>query len=426
MRLYSTTGPGRKKAEAALRAIELRQSVANPRVQQQVRRIVQAVQRRGDAAVRMYAEKLDGLAKDASLKIDASEMAAAWQQLPQAEQAALTLAAQRIRAFAQKQKPRAWQSRDSSGMTLGQVVRPLDAVACYVPAGRYPLPSTLLMTAIPAQVARVARVVVLCPRPSPMILAAAHLLKVAEFYRIGGAHGIAAAACGTASLPRVDKICGPGNAFVTAAKQFIASDPATRCSIDMAAGPTETLIASDAGDAEAIAADLCSQAEHDPAALAWFVTTRRELAQQVLTAVKRQARGNTIASQSLADSGAVFVVSTKQEMADTVNRIAPEHLTVDSEADLAWVRNAGSIFVGTQTPQALGDYISGPNHTLPTAGLARQRGGLSVTDFAKTITVQSACTAALRRLAGPAAVIADAEGLRAHAASLRRATEVAR
>jgi histidinol dehydrogenase len=277
------------------------------------------------------------------------------------------------------------------------------------------------MTAIPAQVAGVPRIVVLCPRPSPIILAAAHLLGITEFYRVGGAHAIAAAACGTRTIAPVNKIAGPGSAFVTIAKQLIAADASINCAIDMAAGPTETLTASNSGDAQAITADLVAQAEHDPQAIAIFVTQNLELAKQVATEAKRQSAGNDTAKKSLADHGAIFVASTPEELAQIVNRLAPEHLTVDSVADLAWVRNAGSIFVGTQTPQALGDYISGPNHTLPTVGAARQRGGLSVTDFVKIITVQSASSQALQTLAHSAAVLANTEGLVAHEASLRLA-----
>jgi histidinol dehydrogenase len=242
------------------------------------------------------------------------------------------------------------------------------------------------------------------------VLAAAYLLGTMNVYRIGGAQAIAAAAYGTQSVPRVDKIAGPGSAFVTVAKQIIAADPSNTCSIDMAAGPTETLIASNTGDAEAIAADLFAQAEHDAATLPIFVTTNADLAKQVREEAKNQSAGNAVARQSLRENGAIFVVASQQEMADVVNRIAPD-----------WVRNAGSVFVGTQTPQALGDYISGPNHTLPTAGFARQRGGLSVADFVKTISVQSASSTALRKLAPAAIELAQAEGLAAHAASLRLA-----
>jgi histidinol dehydrogenase len=375
--------------------------------------------------VRRYAARFDKLSVETPLLVSEREMEAAWQQITREQQAALKLAARRIRTYAKRQIPKQWSLRDSTGVQLGQIVRPLEGVACYVPAGRHPLPSTLLMTAIPAQVAVVPRIIVLCPRPTPMVLAAAYLLGTMTVYRIGGAQAIAAAAYGTQSVPRVDKIAGPGSAFVTVAKQLIAADPSNTCSIDMAAGPTETLIASNTGDAEAIAADLFAQAEHDAATLPIFVTTNEDLAKQVREEAKNQSVGNAVARQSLRENGAIFVVASQQEMADVVNRIAPEHLTVDSETDLDWVRNAGSVFVGTQTPQALGDYISGPNHTLPTAGFARQRGGLSVADFVKTISVQSASSTALRKLAPAAIELAQAEGLAAHAASLRLALEKA-
>ncbi len=420
MKTYSFAGRGRAAAEAALRAIEQRGKAPDLRVERKVRAIIAAVRRDGDAAVSRFAGKFDGLPRGTSIRVSTAEMAEGWELISPTERAALKLAAQRIRAFAKRQLPREWSLRDSAGMHLGQIVRPLDAVACYVPAGRHPLPSTLLMTAIPAQVAGVRRIVVLCPKPSAMVLAAAHLLGIEDMRRIGGAHAIAAAASGTETLPAVNKICGPGSAFVTAAKKIIARDAACRCSIDMAAGPTETCIASLGGNAAAIAADLVAQAEHDPLALALFVTTSEALARQVTGEIAKQASANRVARQALRARGTAFVVRSEREMAEVVNRIACEHLTIDTENDLSWVRNAGSVFIGA-TPQALGDYISGPNHTLPTDGFAKLRGGLSVADFVKIITVQQASKEAVRKLAPQAALLADAEGLVAHAASLRGA-----
>jgi histidinol dehydrogenase len=270
------------------------------------------------------------------------------------------------------------------------------------------------MTVIPAQVAGVERIVAVSPRPAPETLAAAHLLGITEFYRIGGAQAIAALAYGTESIPPVEKIAGPGNAWVTSAKKLVAFD----CAIDMLAGPTEIVVTSETGDPALIAADLVAQAEHDPDALAVFITTRADLAQSVAAAAKLQARGNAIATAALTNHGFSIVTRTAEEARNITNRIAPEHLTVDSAADLAWVRNAGSVFMGRWSAQPLGDYVSGPNHTLPTSGHARVRGGLSVLDFLKLVTVQEYSATGVQRL-GPAAIrLAHAEGLAAHAEAI--------
>ena len=271
------------------------------------------------------------------------------------------------------------------------------------------------MTVIPAQVAGVARIVVVSPKPAPETLAAAHLLGITEFYRLGGAHAIAALAYGTATIPRVDKIVGPGNLYVTAAKRLVAFD----CAIDMLAGPTEIVVTSERGTAADIASDLVAQAEHDPEALAIFVTTREQVAKQVIAEAKLRSRNNSVARQALDRNGLVIVAATLDEARAITNRLAPEHLTVDSASDLDWVHNAGSVFVGRWSTQPMGDYISGPNHTLPTGGMARVRGGLSVYDFIKLITVQEYSAQGLGRLGNHAALLADAEGLTAHTASIR-------
>jgi histidinol dehydrogenase len=297
----------------------------------------------------------------------------------------------------------------------GQMVKPMGAVGCYVPSGRHPLPSTLLMTAIPAQVAGVERIVVVSPKPAPETLAAAHLLGITEFYRLGGAHAIAALAYGTAAVARVDKIVGPGNLYVTAAKRLVAFD----CAIDMLAGPTEIVVTSERGRAEDIAADLVAQAEHDPEALAIFITMSAELVKAVGAEAKRLSAKNPVAKISLERNGLVIVAGSLDEARELTNRIAPEHLTVDDLSDLDWVRNAGSVFIGRWSPQPMGDYISGPNHTLPTGGTARVRGGLSVNDFVKLITVQRYDRQALGELGPKAALLADAEGLGGHAAAIR-------
>ncbi|HEY6490957.1 MAG: histidinol dehydrogenase [Terracidiphilus sp.] len=414
MKIIRTTGRSAKQAEEILARLETRGGASLATVLPAVQRIVEAVRKQGDRALLRYAIKFDGLADPANLRISREEMAAAWEATDPALHNALTTAAKQIRAFAQRQLPASW-SRTARGLTLGQLVRPLASVGCYVPSGRHPLPSTLLMTAIPAQVAGVARVVVVSPKPAPATLAAAHLLGITEFYRVGGAHAVAALAYGTATIPSVDKIVGPGNLYVTAAKRLVAFD----CSIDMLAGPTEIVVTSDRGNPAEITADLVAQAEHDPEALAIFITTRPEVARAVVAEAKLQSRSNSVARQALDRNGLVFVATTANEAHELTNRIAPEHLTVDTRKDLDWVRNAGSIFVGRWSAQPLGDYISGPNHTLPTGGMARVRGGLSVNDFVKLITVQEYSAPALRSLGPAATLLAEAEGLGGHAEAIR-------
>ncbi len=371
-----------------------------------------------DRALLRYAAQFDGLQDSSQMRVTPEEMAAAWDSIHPALRDALSTAADQIRAFAVNQLPASWSDYPIPGLITGQLVRPLNSVGCYVPSGRHPLPSTLLMTAIPAQVAGVARIVVVSPRPAPETLAAAHLLGITEFYRLGGAHAVAALAYGTATLPRidkVDKIVGPGNLYVTAAKRLVAFD----CAIDMLAGPTEIVVTSERGNASDIAADLVAQAEHDPEALAIFITTRADLVKEVVQKVKARSVNNPVARESFTRNGLAIIASTVEEARHLTNRLAPEHLTVDAPSDLDWVQNAGSVFIGRWSPQPMGDYISGPNHTLPTGGMARVRGGLSVNDFVKLITVQQYSAQALRAFGPRAALLADAEGLAGHAEAIR-------
>jgi len=415
MKVLRTTGRGAARAQETLAALERRGGTALDAVLPAVRKIVADVRRGGDRALQRYAAKFDGLADASALRVTKEEMAAAWEATSAELQQALVTAAQQIRGFAVEQLPASWVAEDVPGLMTGQLVRPLGAVGCYVPSGRHPLPSTLLMTAIPAQVAGVERIAVVSPKPARETLAAAHLLGITEFYRLGGAHAIAALAHGTATIMRVDKIVGPGNLYVTAAKRLVAFD----CAIDMLAGPTEIVVTSERGRAEEIAADLVAQAEHDPEALAIFITTNAELAKAVVAEAKRQCATNPVARVSLARNGLVIVAASLDEARELTNRIAPEHLTVDDASDLDWVRSAGSVFIGRWSPQPMGDYISGPNHTLPTGGTARVRGGLSVNDFVKLITVQKYDRQALGVLGPKAALLADAEGLTGHAAAIR-------
>ncbi|MGB6973664.1 MAG: histidinol dehydrogenase [Terracidiphilus sp.] len=422
MKLVRTKGRGARQTAERIAALERRGGSALDSVLPVVQRIVKDVRRQGDRAVLRYAARLDGLVRKGALRVSAEEMADAWNATSPALQKALGTAAAQIRSFAESQKPCSWRRSSLPGLRTGQLVRPLDAVGCYVPSGRHPLPSTLLMTVIPAQVAGVPRIAVVSPKPARETFAAAHLLGVTEFYRLGGAHAVAALAYGTASIPRVDKIVGPGNLYVTAAKRLVAFD----CAIDMLAGPTEIVVASEQGNPAHIAADIIAQAEHDPEALAIFITTREALAKEVRAELKIRSRGNPAARQALARNGLIVLAATLEEAHDLTNRLAPEHLTVDSAADLDWVRNAGSVFVGPWSPQPMGDYISGPNHTLPTGGMARLRGGLSVNDFLKLITVQEYSPRALNSLGAQAALLADAEGLAGHATAIRERMQAGR
>jgi histidinol dehydrogenase len=415
MKLVKTFGRGMVAAEAMIAALEQRGATNTSKVEKIVTAIVTDVRRRGDAGMRKYAEKFDGMKPGAALLVSRDEMKAAWEATVPELQAAMRAAQANIRGFAEAQQPKEWTLEPAAGLKTGQVVRALESVGCYVPGGRYPLPSTLLMTVTPAQVAGVERIVVCSPKPARETMAAAWLAGVTEFYRVGGAQAIAAMAYGTESIARVNKIVGPGNLFVTAAKVMVSAE----CGIDMPAGPTEIVVTSETGDAEGIAADLVAQAEHDPEALAVLITSNVALAEEVLAGVKRQAAGNAIAKKSLAAQGFVFVTETVADARELTNRLAPEHLAVDTAADVTWVRNAGSVFVGAYTPQSMGDYISGPNHVLPTGRVGRVRGGLSVMDFVKVITVQQYTRKGLRAMGPHTIALAEAEGLKGHAESVR-------
>ncbi|MBS1849881.1 MAG: histidinol dehydrogenase [Acidobacteria bacterium] len=382
-------------------------------VEPRVRPILVAVRQQGDKALRRYAEQWDGLKRGQSVEVPPAELKKAWKTAAAEFRSSLLQAAANIRRFCEWQKPKEW-TRAEAGVSLGVQVRPIEAVGCYIPGGRYPLVSTLLMTAIPAQVAGVKHIRVVSPRPSPEVLAAAGMLGITEFYRVGGAQAIAALAYGTKSIARVDKIVGPGNLYVTAAKKLVSFD----CAIDMLAGPTEVVIVSDEGTPEFIASDLVAQAEHDPEAVSIFITTKKKLAESVAASTAELASGNATAQESLKRQGVILVAGSRKQAIAWANLIAPEHITV-SRQDVPLISNAGSIFVGDYSPQAAGDYASGPNHVLPTAGVARFRGGLSVYDFVKLITVQELSQAGLQKIAPAVECLADTEGLRAHAESIR-------
>ena len=381
-------------------------------VELRVRRIVDEVRRRGDRALRRYAERWDGLEAGQSLRVTDAELEASERFLTPQLRRSLRQATSNIRRFCQWQKPATWM-RNKNGVCLGQLVRPLESVGCYVPGGRHPLVSTLLMTVIPAQIAGVKNIRVVSPQPSLEVLAAAAMLGVREFFRVGGAQAIAALAYGTESVLRVDKIVGPGNAYVTVAKRLVSFD----CAIDFLAGPTEAVVLSSSGNPAFIAADLVAQAEHDSDALGLFITTSRALAKAVTDEVRNLTMGNPVARQSLR-RGAILLAATREQAREWANLLASEHITVEPD-DVPFIQNAGSIFVGDYSPQAAGDYASGPNHVLPTAGQARFRGGLSVLDFVKIISVQELSPRGLKRIARTAECLAETEGLAEHAHSVR-------
>lgn len=387
-------------------------------------RIISDVRRRGDRALEEWSRKLDATKlSEAGVWITKKEMADAKRRADRRFLRAVERAAKNVRRVAERQLPRNWDLQVEAGVTIRQVVRPLDSVGCYIPGGRFALLSTLVMTAVPAQVAGVARILAVCPRPNDALLAAADLLGIREFARIGGAQAIAAMAYGTKRIAAVEKICGPGNRFVTAAKQIVSAD----CAIDMPAGPTEAVVLANSGNAAWIAGDLLAQAEHAPDAGSYLVTTSLAFARNVQREVS--VRLNTLpktnpAHISTRKTGAILVARSIEQACEFVNRFAPEHLSLPSNGEklIGKIRSAGTIFLGPLSAQPFGDYASGSNHVLPTGGWARRRGGLSAADFVKCITVQNISAAGCRRLADDVERLANAEGLLAHA----RAVEVRR
>jgi histidinol dehydrogenase len=381
-----------------------------------VRPILAAVQKRGDAALLEYARKFDGLTRK-SVAVPTAELLQAEKQLSPAFRGAIKTASKNIRAFAKMQLPPTRSTIVSPGLRLGQVVRPLDTVAAYIPSGRYPLPSTLMMTVIPAQVAGVPNVCVATPRAVPEIFGTASLLKASRVFEMGGAHAIAAFAYGTKTVPKADRIVGPGNIYVAAAKKLLAGE----VGIDFFAGPTEILMIAEDGDPRWIAADMLAQAEHDVEASAVLLTTSRKLAEAVAQEIEKQLETLTtaaVARKAIDKNSAIILVDSLDQALDLSNRFAPEHLSIPSAKLLSRVQHAGSVFVGPTSPEAAGDYASGPNHVLPTSGAARVRGGLSTADFVKVISVQELSAAALKKLAPSITTLARAEGLEAHARSV--------
>ena len=399
----------------ALELLASRDAARSRKVERDAATIVADVRRDGDSAVIAWTRKLDDPNFARLAPIGAAGLRRGWQATPVPVRKALQVAAANLAKVAAKQVPRTFTVNVAAGHRVEQHVQPLGRVGCYVPAGRHPLPSTLLMTVIPARVAGVRDIVVVCPRPAPVVLAAALEAGASQVFAIGGAQAVAALAYGTESIGRVDKIVGPGNAWVAAAKALVSAD----CAIDLHAGPSEIVVHSETGKAEWIAADLIAQAEHDPAARAIFVTTRRQLADEVSNAVAAQMPAHGPAAVSIAQNGAVIIARNRRDAVAIVNRLAPEHLVVDSAVDLNQYRAAGTIFVGPWSVQAAGDYCTGSNHVLPTGGAARFRGGLSAADFVRVFSVQTLNERALKAIGPSVVTLAEAEGLTAHAASVK-------
>jgi histidinol dehydrogenase len=383
--------------------------------------IVSDVRLRGDAALLSWTKKLDNAnfgMKD--LWIAEKEISSAKRSVSPDFMRAVRQASRNIQRVAEKQLPRSWKLEVEPGVRISQRVLPIESIGCYVPGGNASLVSTLLMTAVPARVAGVPRIVAVCPKPNNELLAAAHFLGVKEIARIGGAQAIAALAYGTKLVPRVEKAFGPGNKYVTAAKQIVSAD----CAIDLPAGPTEAIVLAERGNARWIAADLLAQAEHAEDAASFFVTTSQNLAREVLREVKWQldeVPSAGMARWSTSFAGAILLVDSLEQGIEFVNRFAPEHLSLPSDANtlLRRIRSSGTVFLGPWGAQPLGDYVSGSNHVLPTAGWARRRGGLSAADFVKCISVQTISRKGFLRLADSAETLAEAEGLLAHRNDVR-------
>jgi len=402
----------RRQVDALVSFSRRRGTRADAAFDRRVRDIVNGVRRGGDKALARFAARFDNATEP--LEVSKEEMRDYASLVPADVRRAIKSAARNIARVAFRQIPKHWDLPVVPGVTIEQRVEPLARVGCYVPGGRFPLPSSLLMTAIPARVAGVREVIVMCPRPEPAVMAAALEAGVTKMFRIGGAHAIAALAYGTARVPRVDKIVGPGNRFVAAAKAMVASD----CAIDFYAGPTEIVIVAGGGRADWIAADLVAQAEHDPDARSIFITWSRPLAARVSRVVDAVAASRDIVRRSLAAHGAIVVTRSADDAMTLANRLAPEHLVVDRESLTRRPITAGAVFIGPFTAQAAGDYATGSNHVLPTAGAARFRGGLSAADFVRVMSVQRVSRAGLKRLAPTIVSLARAEGLVGHAESI--------
>jgi histidinol dehydrogenase len=411
---------------ASFQALIAAQREADDDVTAVVRGIVAEIRKRGDAALLEFTQRFDGVSLRAEqLRVTEEQIADAERACPQAQLEALDFAAQRIEGFHARQIPKDDVFTDDAGVTLGWRWTPIDSVGLYVPGGTASYPSSVLMNAIPARLAGVRRIAMVTPAGrtgiNPLVLAAARRAGVSEIYRVGGAQAVAALAYGTETIAAVDKIVGPGNAYVAAAKREVFG----HVGIDSIAGPSEILVVADANnDPRWVAADLLSQAEHDASSQSILITDNAVLADQVGSEVAQRLEAlprKAIAEASWRDHGAIIVVPSIADAAPLIDRIAPEHLEIatgDPQALFAQVRHAGAVFLGHHTPEAIGDYVAGPNHVLPTSRTARFSSGLSVFDFMKRTTIMSCTPEALKALGAQAVVLAEAEGLEAHARSI--------
>jgi histidinol dehydrogenase len=408
LRRLSTRSPG---FDAKLAALTRYDAAQDPAVQKSVRKILADVRKRGDAAVREYTKKFDGVSpRDFSL----TDLKA----IPREQAEALRAAHERIKAFHEKQRQESWQFTEADGTRLGQRVSPLARVGLYVPGGKAAYPSTVLMNAVPAKVAGVRQIVMVSPNPDPLVLAAAALAGVDRVIGIGGAQAIGALAYGTKSIPRVDKIVGPGNAYVAEAKRQVFG----AVGIDMVAGPSEILVIADGSTpADWVAMDLFSQAEHDESAQAILLSPNDQYLNAVADSVARligEMPRKEVISASLKKRGALILTRDLDEACEVANRIAPEHMELaveDPDKLLSKVQAAGAIFLGRWSSEAIGDYCAGPNHVLPTAGTARFSSPLGVYDFQKRTSVIAVSKDAATTLGRIAKVLAEGEGLSAHA-----------
>jgi histidinol dehydrogenase len=392
------------------RGLITRKATRLDEAEQIVAPILKDVRDRGDKALLEYARKFDKF-EGSTVRIQPKGA------LTKPFEEAVSIAAANIRAYAELQLPRETFRDYPDGRRLGQIVRPLDSMGAYTPAGRYPLPSTLLMNVIPAQVAGVKTTCVACPHPSSEIMGIAQWLGVTHFFQMGGAQAIAALAYGTETVPRVQRIVGPGNIYVAAAKKLVAGETG----IDFIAGPTEIVMIADEGNPVWIAADMLAQAEHDVDASAILLTTSRSLAEAVSVELEKQLSvlpTAHVARPSIDNNGAIVVVDSIAAAVEFSNDLAPEHLALHDASLLPGIRNAGSVFLGPASPEAAGDYASGPNHVLPTSGAAKLRGGLSAADFVKVVSVQELTLDSLAKLTPAITMLARAEGLEAHARSV--------
>lgn len=423
MRIFRTD---EQLIEDIFKRIKNRGELVNLSVRDAVREIVQDVAARGDMALFKYTEKFDGVSLNAcSVEVSKDEISRAVKNIEITDYDILKLAAQRIEKFHEKQLVSSWIDSDEDGINLGQLIRPLNRVGIYAPGGLATYPSTVLMAAIPAKVAGVSETILVTPSKdgnlNPLILAAAKLSGVNRIFKIGGAQAVAALAYGTESIPPVDKIVGPGNAYVAAAKKMVYG----QVGIDMIAGPSEIVVISDGtANPEVVAADLLSQAEHDEMASAILLTPKEDFARKVSSAIQIQLKNHDrepIATKAIKQFGAIFITRDMDEAIDIANRFAPEHLELMVEKPrqlLDKIKNAGAVFLGYDTPEAIGDYMAGPSHILPTGGTARFSSPLGVYDFIKRTSVISFTRGSLKKYGGKVARFAELEGLDAHKRSV--------